>query len=119
MLQEQVEELRGNIAEQREVNKARALQQQATLQTLEIELTNRKQEADSARSTLNHCQEVIDRLLDGIHRAFQLLIHDTNPVLELLGEKPLRTLESRDVLVILGIVAMARSYGLSLFNTIK
>lgn len=86
MLQEQVEELKGNIEEQREVNKARALQQQATLQTLELELSDRRKEADSARETLNHCRDVINALLAGIHRAFTLLIHDTNPVLELLGK---------------------------------
>lgn len=85
MLQEQVEELKANIEEQRDVNKARALQQQATVQTLELELTERRKEADSARETLNHCRDVINALLSGIHRAFKLLIHDTNPVLELLG----------------------------------
>ena len=77
--------MKQNIEEQREVNKTRALQQQATLQTLQVELDERKKEADAAEEKLEDCRNVINKLLEGIAYVFKLLKCDNNPVLQLLG----------------------------------
>ena len=85
-LQEQVDELKKNIEEQREVNKTRAQQQQATVQMLQQELDERTMEANTAAKRLDICRDVSDKLLAGIEHVFKLLKCDNSPILQLLGK---------------------------------
>lgn len=87
-LQEQVDDLKRNIEEQRELNKMRALQKQATLQMLEAELETKAREAEDANKKRESYRNVIDKLLEGVHDIFVLMKCDENPVLELFGRSP-------------------------------
>ncbi|KAK6626377.1 hypothetical protein RUM43_006688 [Polyplax serrata] len=90
-LQEQLDEVNKNVKEQRALSQAKALEKQAAIETLQTALEEKRKEVKVAEGNLNLCQRANDDVLKGIETLYQLLKCEENPILQLLGRKPLMT----------------------------
>jgi predicted RNase H-like nuclease (RuvC/YqgF family) len=85
-LQEQTCALHKKIEEQRDLKSQRAMQQQDALARLAITLAEKRSSADSVERTLQHCNTILEKQLQGINHIFHIVRCDAAPILSLLGE---------------------------------
>lgn len=93
-LQDQVDELRVRIDEQRAVNRSRAQQQQDCLIELKTQLNQKIKEADCSQEILEEREDILNLVLGGIEKLFCLSHCIHSPVLQLLGSHNLSILYS-------------------------
>ncbi|XP_066996668.2 outer dynein arm-docking complex subunit 1 [Anabrus simplex] len=113
-LQEQVEELKSKIDDQRRVNQQRSEQQQETLSVLNAKLREVCSTADTAKEELQVSSRKLTDLLSGIETVFHLIRCDNSPLLDLLGANAHVT--PYNVLLFLGIIERRSN---DLLNTVS
>lgn len=86
-LQEQLEEIKKNVEEQNKLSKTKAIENQAMLETLEIEFEKKKNKTKLIEGQLEECQNTNNELLKGIEGIYELLKCNNNALLQLLGNK--------------------------------
>ncbi|KAK0167325.1 hypothetical protein PV327_004740 [Microctonus hyperodae] len=101
-LQIRVAQLRDEIDKARALNIHRGDQQTETLEKLAKQLEEQTQKATAAEENFTECNEVIEKLLEGINTLFHTIGCDNSSILDLLGDNANVTINN--VMLYLGLI---------------
>ncbi|XP_011147954.1 coiled-coil domain-containing protein 63 [Harpegnathos saltator] len=101
-LQSRMEQLTAAIDEARIQNVHRDQEQAETLDKVTKQLEEQTALADAAEEDLTKCNEVMEKVLNGINALFESIRCDNSPILELLGDNTSVTMSN--VMLYLGII---------------